>query len=419
MTIPMRRDFVQRLTPVVLAQVAGLACGIIGIKLTSRFVPPDALGQYGVFMSFTTIGMWVVHAGLIKYVSRHWAAESDKPALFRQMLRLWRAKLPWLVGAAVAATIAILSLTTQVSVIVFIPLLVCAAALSLAAMGTTALQVNREHWRDCAISASGSVTRTFLPLGCFLLIGAQGLYAGLTLHTLVGLGLVAWVFRAHWRVRPSPKPLDVAPVYLGPAFTLIALSDWALSGVNRWIVAGNFGSVEAGFFTLAGNIAVILPIFAGTVLKQLFQPSLFALGDRHNPGALQQLLARVDQVAAIFAALAVVGVLVLHLIMPWLVGPLVDQRYGAALPWIVPAGFFSVAIITGQFYHLLLLAAKRESHCAVVDLTGAGVLIGGGAITALWHQDAFRWWLLVTPVLPWLINRPLARYRCQQASPSG
>ena len=70
-------------------------------------------------------------------------------------------------------------------------------------------------------------------------------------------------------------------------------------------------------------------------------------------------------------------------------------------------------------YHLLLLAAKRENHCAVVDLTGAGVLIGGGAITALWHQDAFTLWLLVTPALPWLINRPLARHRCRKAPHAG
>lgn len=405
-----RRDLAQRLTPVVLAQITGLLCGVIGVKLSSQFVPPEALGNYGVFMSLTTVGMWVVHAGLIKYTSRHWAAETNKPALLRQLLWLWRAKLPWLLGTVLLAALGGMVLTGIAAWLLFLPLLICAAALSLSALGTTALQVNREHWLDCLASATGSITRTFLPLGLFIVVGTQGLYAGLTVHTLIGLALVAWLFRHYRRASTKTHPA-VARVYLGPTFTLLALADWTLAGVNRWIVAGNFGSVETGFFTLAGNIAVIVPILVGTVLKQLFQPELFALGDQGTV-ARQRLRRRVDGLAALFTGLALAGVLGLHLIMPWLIGPLVDQRYSAALHWIVPTGFFSVAIITGQFYHLLLLAVRREEHCALVDLTGASVLIGGGLITALLSKDALALWLMCSPAVPWLLNRTLARQRC-------
>ncbi|MCC6414708.1 MAG: hypothetical protein IT582_02210 [Opitutaceae bacterium] len=418
MTTLARRDLAQRLTPVVLAQFVGVLCGIIGVKLSSWLVPPEVLGDYGVFMSFTTVGMWVVHAGLIKYTSRHWAAEPDKPTLLRQVLRLWCAKARWLLIVVLAGAGAIFGLTGQAAWLVFPPLLVCAAALSLSMLGATALQVNREHWRDCGVSAVGSLTRTFLPLLFFLLIGVGGLYAGLTAHTLIGLALVAWVFRQYWRASANSPCAPVPSVYLGPTFTLLALADWALVGVNRWIVAGNFGSVETGFYTLAGNIAVIGPILVGAVLKQLFQPGLFTLGDRADPESLRVLRRRVDLLAAAFALLAIAGVLLLDLVMPWLVGPLVDQRYSAALHWIAPAGFFSTAVITGQFYHLLLLAVRREQDCARVDLTGAAVLIGGGIITASCGRHAFTLWLWWSPLLPWLLNRTLARRRCAGVKPT-
>lgn len=418
MLTPKHRDFVKRLTPVVLAQVAGLACGVIGVKLSSRFVPPDVLGDYGIFMSFTTLGMWVVHAGLIKYVSRHWAAETAKPALLHRMLRLWFEKLRWVLLSSIAASLAITHLTGNAPWAVFGPLIIIASVLSLIAMGQTALQVNREHWADFRVSATGSLTRTFLPLLCFIALGrAAGLYAGLTLHALVGLGMVAWAFHRHWRNadRATAAPIAVNEIYLGPYFTMLALADWALAGVNRWIVAGTFGNFEAGYFTLAGNIAVILPIFAGTVLKQMFQPGFFALGDALEPAKRRLLARRVDEVNGAFCALAIGGVLVLHLLMPWLVGPLVNERYSAALRWIVPAGFFSTAVIAGQFYHTMLLAARREKFCAAVDLTGAVILIGGGALAAQFGEDAFARWLMFTPLIPWLVSRPLARHFSRRA----
>ena len=407
------REFLQRLTPVVLTQTAGLACGVVGVKIASRYVPPDILGDYGVFMSFTTLGMWVVHAGLIKYVGRHWAAADSKPALLRLMVQLWFKKLPWVVLGTIGAALAIARLTGNPTWGLFPALLTITAVLSLVAMGQTALQVNREHWSDFGISATGSVTRTFLPLALFLVFGsAAGLYAGLTGHILIGLGLVAWVMRRHWRT-PRNQDLSLPPmkeIYTGPYFTMLALAAWTLSGANRWVVAGFFGNVEAGYFTLASNIALIVPTFAGTVLSQLFQPGFYAMVDEEQPGHQIRLSRRVDLVAAGFFGISLAGVLALHIIMPWLIGPLVHVNYSAAMPWIVPVGFFGIAVITGQYFHSMLMAARREHACAPVDLTAAFLLLLGGVLSAIGGQSIFRQWLMLTPLIPWLVTRPLARH---------
>jgi len=56
-----------------------------------------------------------------------------------------------------------------------------------------------------------------------------------------------------------------------------------------------------------------------------------------------------------------------------------------------------------------LLAARMEKSCAPVDLTTAGILIGGSVIAAFGGKDVFTRWLLYTPLIPWIVTRTLAR----------
>ena len=77
---------------------------------------------------------------------------------------------------------------------------------------------------------------------------------------------------------------------------------------------------------------------------------------------------------------------------------------------IAPTGCFGVAIITGQFFHAMLLTAHKERKCATSDLSGAAVLAAGGVLAAALGGEAwFLRWLLVTPLVPWAVNRTLAR----------
>jgi len=400
-----------RLLPIVLSQFVGLLCGIGGVRLVSHWVPPATLGSYGIFLTFTTLGLWVVHAGLIKFIVRHWAETIDKNALLRAALCSWARKLIWLAIAAGIAAAAIDHLGGVNGFVIATPLFISAALLSLGVLAQNTVQAARRYWTDFTISVTGSITRTFLPPILFLTCGhALGLYLGFGIHACCLAAVALWTLRTHLRPTPAiTNALAVTPIYDGAFFATLSLIGWVLTGVNRWIVAGFLGETPAGLFTLAGNLAQIAPAMLGAVFMQYFQPGLFS-APHATPSDRRALAGRVDRIAGVYTLLALAGIAGVHLLTPWLIGSLIDERYHGALLYIAGAGCFSAAVIIGQFYHALLLAGRHERACAPVDLTAAAILILGGiAAMKLGGEPAFLRWLLVSPLVPWLVSRPLAR----------
>lgn len=401
-----------RLVPIVLGQAFGLLCGIAGIRLNSHLVPPALLGVYGVFLTFAPIGTWLVHAGLVKLVARNWAASEQRADLWRQITFTWARRLPWLALAAAGAAFAMHGLPEASPVPITLALFLSASLLALAALAQTALQAERAHWRDCLVSMAGSLSRTFAPPLLFAATSGTGnaLWLGFCLHGGVTAAAGLWALRPYWRAPKTPRlpRPEFSPVYEGPLFIALAFVGWALPGLNRWVVAGFFGEVQAGYFTLASG-ALALPATLGAVLMQYFQPGLFVLGD--GPASARPALARrVDLLALVHAlgSLAALGVLVGA--GPSLIGTLISPRYRDALVWLLPVGCFGTATITGVFYHTLLLAGRRERACGPVDLTHAALLAGGSLAAAMGGLVWFERWLLVTPLVPWLVTRPMARH---------
>lgn len=401
-----------RLIPIALAQAFGVGCGVAGVKVNSSLVPPEVLGVYGVFLTFAPIGMWVVHAGLMKFTVRHWAAAASRPALLAVVARAWARRLPWLALAAGLGAWALSALNAGSPGVLGVSLFFAAALLSASALAQAALQAEGAHWRDSVVSMVLSLSRTFLPPLLYVLTAGAiaALWSGFALHALLGAGIGALVLHRYWgrEARPNAAPPAIAAAYGGPLFIALAAAGWALAGLNRWIVAGFFGSVEAGYFTLTGGAAMVIASSLGAVFMQYFQPGIFALGDNPAPDRAR-LAARVDQVALSYAVTALTAVVALAFIAPWLVGPLIHPDYRPALPWILPAGCFGVALITLQFYQSLLLAGKRERACGPVELTTAAVLVAGCLVAANGGATWFSRWLLVTPLVPWVLTRPMAR----------
>jgi len=399
-------DEIRRLVPITLSQVVGLACGVAGVKLVTWLVPPGEYGVYGVFLTFAPLGMWVVHAGLIKFVGRHWAAAADRGALLRAVARAALRKTPWLLlAAAVAAALIAAPAWLEVFPAVFL----AAALLSCGALAQTALQAARENWRDLAVSSAGSVTRSFVPPLVYAAAGGSvlALYGGFCLHALVLACAGAGALRRYWR-GAAPAGGEIAPVYEGPLFVALALTGWILAGFNRWVMALGYGPTETGYFVLAGNLAALVPSMLGTISLQYFQPAFFAAASEEAEPR-RALARRVDRVALGHAVVALAGLAALRLLAPLLVGPLIHEHYRPALGLLLPAGCAALAVTTGLFYHSLLLAGQRERACGPVELTAAAVLIGGGLAAAAGGEAWFLRWLLASPAVPWLVNRPLAR----------
>jgi O-antigen/teichoic acid export membrane protein len=392
-----------------LAQVTGLACGIVGIRIMSHLVAPDDLGTYGVFLTFTPIGMWIVHSGLIKFVGRSWAA-GDHSTLVPAIARTWTRKLGWLLLASAIAS-ALIARTTPLSLVaIFVAVLLAAAFLSLGALAQTALQASRHNWFDLAASASGSITRTFLPPIAFVAIGVIGLYAGFVLHTAVLAALACvGVLLTRKKRTASTGQTRVAPIYEGTLFTTLAFVGWMLAGQNRWFVAFFFGRTITGHFTLASNVALIIPSMLGAVILQWLQPRLYALGDNSTYEQRHRLSRELDRGAVACFACGLIGVVGLRLAAPYLIGPLIAARYADCVDWLLPVGCFGLSTTVAGFYHTLLLAGRREQACGPVDLSSAAVWTAGGAITAEIGPETFRTWLMLTAIVPWVVTRPLAR----------
>ena len=401
-----------RLLPILLSQAIGLLCGIAGVRLVSHWVQPDLLGRYGVFLTFTTLGHWFVYAGILKFITRHWADAEDKGGFLRACLRSWARKLPWLLLLSSAAAWAGSQLGGVSAFMTLGPLFVAIALGSLALMAEGTLQAGRRYWTDLGVSAVGSITRTFIPPILFLTASAEiGLYLGFGLHSLCfALAAVVTVLR-YWPTSSAGKsPVVIPSVYDGNFFVILSAATWALSGINRWIMAGFFGETQAGLFTLAGNLAQIVPAMLGAVFMQYFQPGLFAAP--HSTVSERRALARrIDLLAGAYTLIALAGVVALRGIAPWLIGPLIAEAYRPALDYIIGAGCFGLAIISAQFFHVMLLAGKNERACGPVDISSAALLIAGGVlIAAFGGEDSFVWWLMITPVIPWFLTRPLARF---------
>lgn len=400
-----------RLVPIAASQAVGFACGVAGVKIATKLVSPADYGAYGVFLTFTPLGMWVVHAGLIKFVLRHWAGSPDRHGLLREVAHAAARKLVWLALATIAAAF---TLSASGRLALWPWLFASSALLSIGTLAQSALQAERAHWADFTVSAGGSLTRTFVPPLLYFATGGafMALTAGFCVHALTLALLGGWCLRHSLKTGAPTAPAapQLTRVYEGPLFVLLAIAGWATTALNRWIVAGFFGEARAGYFTLAGNIALIVTGMLGVVFIQYFQPGFFAVASE-EPDARGRLARRVDQVAALYTAIALAGVVALRFGAPLLMGSLIGEKYRAALGMIGGAGCFGVAIVVAQFYQSLLLAGRRENGCAPVDLANAGVYaLAGAAVAALGGETGFLRWLLLAPLVPWLIGRSLARH---------
>jgi hypothetical protein len=393
-------DLRHRAAPILLSQAFGLGCGLIGVRLTSELVAPADYGVYGIFVSIAPVGATVVCAGLVKFVTRHWQASTDRPRLLREVTVASLRKAAWLIGICAAATFLI---SPQHPAMFAALLCVSALLLTYLQFAQSALQSSRRHWRDFSVASTVSLTRSFLPplLYATTTAGLVALLAGFTVHAAVGAIVGAMALREWWpRSARNDGPAILTPIYDGPQFVVLAVSAWVLLGLNRWVVAWLFGAETAGLFTLATNLGTILPIVAGNALLQYFLPQWFAM-PIDTIAARRHLLSAVDRIALFYTIIAIGLTAVVYLVLPHLIGPLINARYLGAI------GFVLGTVAT--YYHVALIAAHRERACLVADLSGAVCLIVGTVVAGLVNIEWLIRWLIISPIIPWIINRSFAR----------
>lgn len=403
------KDFRSHLLPILLAQAFGFAAGVIGVQLMSHWVTPADYGVYGLFVSLTPLGLGVVHLGLIKFVARHWSEAPNRPALVRGVCVSALKKLPWLAaGGALVALIVPGPWGWS-----FVATFVSATALTSVALMQAAVQAERKNWRDLSISCLAGVLRTGLPIICYLGLAADAetLLAGFALQSLLAAlavaGITGWLTMS-WRGEAQTVPAS----FEGARFTLVAAVGWAMGASGRWIAAEFFGTEQAGYFVLAGNVALVAIGTLYAVVQQFFQPRLFALNPTTREER-QKMMRTTDTLVAGFVSASAGGVVVLSLLMPRLVGTVVGPRFAAAADWVLAAGCYHVAVLVPTFFHMMLLAGKREAKCGPAEITASLGVLSGGVLAACGGEDVFRWFALASPLFAWAVARPMARRAMQ------
>jgi O-antigen/teichoic acid export membrane protein len=418
--LPLERSFWGRLAPILLSQTVGVVCGVLGISVVSRLVPPEPLAGYGVFLTFTTLGMWVVHSGLIKYLSRNWAGDWNQQMLLRHVCGEWTKRIPWLLFATAVGAVATWKLAGISPGHVFGSLFVSCAALSIFALAQAGFQAARQHWRDFVVSAVGSTGRSFAAPAAYAVTGGAGIallwgFAGAALGVAMLAGF--WLWRSTSRSVASSMTIPTSAPYIGFQFAALALANWSIYGVNRWIAALVFDDTLAGFFTFAGNIGAIPAAILGGIFVQYFQPGIYRKADASRV-ELHDVLRRIDLISLALVLSGVAAVLITAAVCPLLLGTLIDMRYAPALEWVLPTGCFGVTVAAAQFYHIVLLAFREERKCMHVDLTVAAVLIAAAAISAYASPRAFWWTLTASPICVFLVARTAAAWVLRPRSPA-
>jgi hypothetical protein len=398
--------------PILLAQAFGVSCGLVGVKLLSTWVPPDVLGRYGLCLLLAPAGALLTHHGLARHAARHWPLAGDTDAYRTASMAAARRATLLLVGL-LAVGFAALAALLELPFAAALPWL-CLAGVTGAygAFLHAVLQTKRAYWTDCAASCANSLARTGGPLLAVLAAGATVpvLLAGFALPQALVL-IAAWTFTLGWTVR-KPLPSDPAAGgetaddlgHYGRAFWLVGACTLAGGGLHRVGAALCLDAIELGFFTLAGNLAFVLPNVLSAALSQFLFPRLFARARLDAEAPAGRWLRPVEACAAAFALAALAGTFALHFVAPHLLGVLIHPDYAGALPYLIANGGYATALALGHFYQLPAVASGRPGDAGRAMLGLVGLLAAGGGLAALHSSAAYVLWLSLSPLaaLLWL-----------------
>ncbi|MDD3179872.1 MAG: oligosaccharide flippase family protein [Opitutaceae bacterium] len=397
--------------PILLAQATGIACGLVGVWVSSTLVSPEIYGAYGLFLTFTPLASLLTHAGMIKHASRNWPDTLDQQAYLAWWLRATLRSAAWLAVVvlllALAAGLAGNFGLAMIVLTVFPASLAGAYALAF----QSCLQSIRRYWADFGLTAFYALTRTFLPLLAVVLLSASfpSLASGYLLHACATAAAGFIVLRAY--ARPAAGTFSV-PGDLGAyhwGFGINGMLIFINAGLVRWTASLFFDQATVGHITLAGNIAMVLPNVLGGACNQYYYPRLLALHQQSRSAALTKLA---DRALLMLLVICAVAFAALGWVLPWLPGRLIDLQYASCIQYVLP--LFSLGTLLGGLSLLqteLLVAEAPQSAWKIAAWT-SGALAAGLLLSAARHStEGLRLWLLASP----LVVLPLGRWFTRNA----
>jgi O-antigen/teichoic acid export membrane protein len=416
----------RRFVAITLNQGLTLVFGLLGIILVSHIVPERVYGAYGLFLTLTQVGVLLTHSGLTNHTSRYWQRESVHVGAYARFL-LGRALWLGLPLAGILLAVSALQAIKRGEVLwleLWPLLMVTNVAVAIGNGATLALNASERHWAVFTLNGLACFARAVLPIAFALLLAPTvlALSTGYTVHALVLAFTIVVLFR-HIKLA-RPEDTDLVPRWrkelreFGRPFVIMGLGGWLLLNADRWVVAFAFGEERLGLFSLATNVASVIPAFVCAGLMQRFFPAVFRASDRARTEQDWRNLARkCDYLTLLFLGLSVGGLCVLQVVGPLLVGWLIGAKYAASMPLLLPAGMGAVASQANQFEYLLLQGQHNSSGMVKVMLALAAMRTAGSIIAGAISWPVFLGWMLLSTVLvsvlgrTWIQRMALANFR--------
>lgn len=415
-----------RLFAIATNQLAALVIGLLGVKLLSRYVPPDVNWIYQSFLTLAQLAVLLTHPGLVNHASRYWHRETTRSSEYARFLwtRSW-INLKYLVPILCAACVVLSVAQHRPFWIVAMPLLLVSNwAIATNAVASLALNSSERHWAVCCFNVVGAAARTSLPLGAVVVFGPGilALTGGFAAHAIVIFGMILLLFSPS--IQSSEPPIEVELQWrrelrdYGRPFFWLGLGGWLLQFADRWVVASFFGDEQAGLFALATGLGAYVPNLILAALMQGVFPRFFREADLAKSRADWQILAhRSDQFTLLFLGASVVGLVGLQWCAPHLVGRLIDPRYQQAMGMILAAGLAAVTVQVNQFQYLLLQGQHNSLGMVKVMLAVAGIKTLGSIVAATISWPAFLAWLILSVAISAWLGRHLIRREALRADP--
>jgi O-antigen/teichoic acid export membrane protein len=406
------------IVPIVANQLATLLLGILGLKLISKFVPPDVNGAYALFVTLTQVGLMITHSGVLNHATRYWQRENAQAGTFTRFL--WQQT--WQRSTYLASLLLLISVGAglwykDASWLWLFPWLVVSNIMTaLALLATGVLNADRSPWKVLLLGILGGAVRVLLPIGLALLTGVTFvvLSIGYSLHGIVVLGILLAIF---WWAMGAPAPGQETAIKwrqemrdYGRPFVWMGIGAWLLQNSDRWIVYNFFDESKAGLFAYASNIGAMIPALVLGGLMQLVLPAIFRQADTAKTAQdWKQMARKCDQATGAFLALTIGGLLLFIAISDFLVGRVISLNYVPALSMVLPAGFAMSTLQVNQFYFLLMQGQHDSAGMVKVMLLIAGAKTIGSIVAASISWTAFLGWLIASFFLAVFAGRHMVR----------
>lgn len=392
--------------PIFLAQGFGVTCGLVGVRLISAWVPPDELGLYGLCLALAPAGAVLTHHGLARHAARHWPLTGD-PRAYQEALIESARKASLLLAFLLALGLAGVASVSELPYAPSLPwLLLSALTGAYGAILHAVLQTSRAYWMDCAVSCTNSIVRTGGPLVAVLAAGATApvLLAGFALPQAMLLAAAWWGVLGRRLGQPqpgrsaAPAPTTAEMDTYGRSFWVVGACMLIGGAQHRLWASICLDATELGYFTLAGNLAFVLPNVLSAALSQFLSPRLFARARFSDGQPDSSWLRTVEGSGAAFVSAALAGSYLLQWVAPWLLGLLIDPSYSGSVPYLFANGAYAAALALGHLYQLPAIAAGRPRAARRSMLGLALVLATGSGATALYFPDSYMAWLSLSPL---------------------